>query len=1151
MDALPFGGAEARNESVRVAIRIRPLNDRELGAGASHIWRVEQDGRVIRRTDDAQCSFTFDHVFDESHSTEALYQAIAAPIVNASMQGINGTIFAYGQTSSGKTHTMTGSREAPGVVPYALSDIFQFIADHVDREFLLRVSHLEIYNEVIRDLLNPENTNLKIHESADGNVFVGKLTECNVRSPAEVMTLLLQGQANRQTAATQMNEESSRSHSIFRLAIESRERQREGQTLDEVDGGVQIASLNLVDLAGSERVSSTGSTGLRLKEGGHINKSLLTLGKCIRLLSEGNNNRHIPFRDSKLTRILSSALGGNSSTLIICAVTPASNNFDETISTINFATRAKAVQNSVKKNEVVDEQTLIRRLQKEISMLKSRLRRSDESDDLRAQCDAKTKQLEEVQTQANNLRNLFINANNLDISGLSAYNAPVEHDNTKKSVVRRRRTVDPATFSMPNHSAWGRESFERWKPTPLCAVDEHTELGGARPDSCRNELKSSPDSSLFRESKLDEVRQEADVNQLQHECNTLRHRCSVTDSKLESTTADVRRLTEECDGLRARLLQDRKTAALANAELKQQLERATADATGHTDQISALKCSYETLRHERDGLSAQISDLQSTIQAQLSDISSLKLVAENSTRTHEQEMSRQKYDFEKALQAVNDQAALTVDEVRAELRQQIDDLTSQLNLKASLADANRKLDQLASMSLSKQEQYFRAASERALKQSEKQVEKLQGRIVTLEDSTRQNQKDAIELRAQRGALERQVKTLERQVASRDKELASAKTSQTANATLQKVLKSAEASVSLLQAHCDELKQSNANLLARTSELEQLLSTANGDVERLSAELATLSDDVALKDERIQVLEAKLRDVQSTLDQERVQSEQTTRSLKTELQKTRSDLASVEARLSEVEDRAAEVQHRLVEVNAEAETTARDEASHRKESEERITLLQTENARLQTRVDELANAEIKNQAALREAADRETSTSCELARLRQMLKATETETEGMRKELTAAHDAEHRTGTQSKADKVRIQCITEENEGLRTELSQLKVEHERLREQHDAQLQTLHQSSAMTESLELKVADQAAKIASLSRTNEQLRDDLLKSDDLVSVPASDDRLLALQQQLVEKEGQIQKLRDTMSTKVEKKVSLLMKAFREELNRRENS
>ncbi|RKP26102.1 P-loop containing nucleoside triphosphate hydrolase protein [Syncephalis pseudoplumigaleata] len=266
--------------------------------------------------------------------------------------GWPGTVFTYGQTCSGKTFTMYGvPPKEPGIIPLAVQDIFQKVKEvggaRSDCEFLLKASFLEIYNEVIRDLLDPTRINLKIHETPNREVFVGNLSETPVYSADEVMELLRRGEGRcLAIGETNMNERSSRSHTIFRMV-------GSGVVARQV-AVLTVASSNLVDLAGSERVGFTKAEGLRLKEGGHINKSLLALGSVIARLAEqsGDNRGHVPYRDSKLTRILQNSLGGTAKTSIICTITPAATFVDETISTLKFARRAMAIANKPTVNEV-------------------------------------------------------------------------------------------------------------------------------------------------------------------------------------------------------------------------------------------------------------------------------------------------------------------------------------------------------------------------------------------------------------------------------------------------------------------------------------------------------------------------------------------------------------------------------------------------------------------------------------------------------------------------------------------------------------------------------------------------------------------------------------------------------------------------------
>lgn len=298
-----------------------------------------------------------------------MYEEIAVPIIDSAIQGYNGTIFAYGQTASGKTHTMMGSEDCLGVIPRAIHDIFEKIKKFPDREFLLRVSYMEIYNETITDLLcNTEKMKpIIIREDINRNVYVADLTEEVVYTSEMALKWITKGEKNRHYGITKMNQRSSRSHTIFRMILESREKGEPSNC----EGSIKVSHLNLVDLAGSERAAQTGAEGVRLKEGCNINRSLFILGQVIKKLSDGQVGGFINYRDSKLTRILQNSLGGNAKTRIICTITPVS--FDETLTTLQFASTAKYMKNTPYVNEVSSDEALLKRYRKEIVDLKRQL----------------------------------------------------------------------------------------------------------------------------------------------------------------------------------------------------------------------------------------------------------------------------------------------------------------------------------------------------------------------------------------------------------------------------------------------------------------------------------------------------------------------------------------------------------------------------------------------------------------------------------------------------------------------------------------------------------------------------------------------------------------------------------------------------------
>ncbi|XP_035551391.1 kinesin-like protein KIN-7N isoform X2 [Juglans regia] len=365
-------------EKICVAVRVRPPVSSEPSNGT--YWKVE-DNRIslhkVHGTPISALSYAFDHVFDESCTNARVYELLTKDIIHAAVEGFNGTAFAYGQTSSGKTFTMNGSETDPGIIHRAVKDIFAKIQMISDREFLIRVSYMEIYNEEINDLFAVENQKLQIHESLERGIFVAGLREEIVSNAEQVLKLIDSGEVNRHFGETNMNVRSSRSHTIFRMVIESKAKDTDSVCDHLSTDAIRVAVLNLVDLAGSERIAKTGAGGVRLKEGKHINKSLMVLGNVINKLSDGAKQRgHIPYRDSKLTRILQPALGGNAKTSIICTLAPEEVHIEETKGTLQFASRAKRITNCVQVNEILTDAALLKRQKLEIEELRKKLQGS-------------------------------------------------------------------------------------------------------------------------------------------------------------------------------------------------------------------------------------------------------------------------------------------------------------------------------------------------------------------------------------------------------------------------------------------------------------------------------------------------------------------------------------------------------------------------------------------------------------------------------------------------------------------------------------------------------------------------------------------------------------------------------------------------------
>ncbi|XP_029410063.1 kinesin-like protein KIF3A isoform X1 [Nannospalax galili] len=367
-------------DNVKVVVRCRPLNEREKSMCYRQAVSVdEMRGAItVHKTDSSNeppKTFTFDTVFGPESKQLDVYNLTARPIIDSVLEGYNGTIFAYGQTGTGKTFTMEGVRAVPelrGIIPNSFAHIFGHIAKaEGDTRFLVRVSYLEIYNEEVRDLLGKDQTQrLEVKERPDVGVYIKDLSAYVVNNADDMDRIMTLGHKNRSVGATNMNEHSSRSHAIFTITIECSEKG--------VDGNmhVRMGKLHLVDLAGSERQAKTGATGQRLKEATKINLSLSTLGNVISALVDGKST-HVPYRNSKLTRLLQDSLGGNSKTMMCANIGPADYNYDETISTLRYANRAKNIKNKARINEDPKD-ALLRQFQKEIEELKKKLEEGEE-----------------------------------------------------------------------------------------------------------------------------------------------------------------------------------------------------------------------------------------------------------------------------------------------------------------------------------------------------------------------------------------------------------------------------------------------------------------------------------------------------------------------------------------------------------------------------------------------------------------------------------------------------------------------------------------------------------------------------------------------------------------------------------------------------
>ena len=354
--------------NVNVICRFRPMNELEKTNGNEQVAVFTSPTSLqfnsVREKNHYR--FNFDRIFPPTSTQESIYNFGVKGIINSVLDGYNGTVLAYGQTGSGKTFTMQGDMSNPlnhGIIPRMIDHVFEFIHSQEGSEFMIKVSMIEIYQEKIRDLLDLTRVNLPIREDSIKGIYVDGCSERYVGCPTDVYSALETGSNNRAQAATNMNEHSSRSHSIFILTINQNNKK---------EGFSKVGKLYLVDLAGSEKISKTGATGHTLEEAKIINKSLTTLGRVINNLTDGKS-QHIPYRESKLTRVLQESLGGNSKTCLIITCSPSVYNESETLSTLRFGERAKKIKNKPKINKEVT----VAELQKLVDELKENLKKAN------------------------------------------------------------------------------------------------------------------------------------------------------------------------------------------------------------------------------------------------------------------------------------------------------------------------------------------------------------------------------------------------------------------------------------------------------------------------------------------------------------------------------------------------------------------------------------------------------------------------------------------------------------------------------------------------------------------------------------------------------------------------------------------------------
>ncbi|XP_072570027.1 uncharacterized protein [Paramormyrops kingsleyae] len=943
----------ADESAVKVCVRVRPLIQREQDSTevtdlVPVHWKA--DKQAIHQVDEGCITktFNFDRVFSAVETTKQLYQEIAKPLVVSTVQGYNGTIFAYGQTSSGKTFTMMGSSHMPGVIPLAMEDVFLTIKNCPKKEFLLRVSYMEIYNETVTDLLcdSWKRKPLEIREGNYKNVYVADLTEELVTSADQALAWIRKGEKNRHYGKTKMNQRSSRSHTIFRMILESRERS-DPASGENADGAIIVSHLNLVDLAGAERASQTGAEGARLKEGCNINRSLFTLGQVIKKLSEESQGGFTNYRDSKLTRILQNSLGGNAKTVIICTITPAT--VDETLSTLQFASTAKRMKNDPHVTEVSDDGALLRRYRNEIVDLKRRLeevstvtRTAETEKEVLAQLLQEKDQLQrEQEDRIKNLTNIIVTSTKFV---------------AVKKVPKRRMT-------------WGGKLLRPPLEAQSCA---NSELSFAEPSVKRRkaELQSlgeadeEGDDFDSRWDNLEQLGLDGDMNQ-----------SSITIRSFyegEFSSPCLNELSEKVAGLELQLKTEalEKQVALetkaalesrlAELELKEQEKKASLDVS-LTELEAEVQEKQEALE-TRTALEVRLAELEAEVQEKREAVE---------TRTAlEVRLAELEAEVQEKRETVETRAALEVRlaELEAEVQEKRETVETRAALEVRLAELEAEVQEKRETVETRAALEVRQAELEAEVQEKREAGEtraaLEVRLAELEAEV-QEKRDAVETRA---ALEVRLAELEAEVQEKRDAVET-------RAALEVRLAELEAEVQEKR----ETVETRAALEVRLAELEAEVQENRETVETraaLEVRLAELEAEVQEKRETVETraaLEVRLAELEAEVQEKRETVE--TRAalevrlaeLEAEVQEKRETVetrAALEVRLAELE---AEVQEKreTVETRAAVEVRLAEleaEVQEKREAVETRAAVEVRLAELETEVQEKREA-VETRAAL--------------------------------------------------------------------------------------------------------------------------------------------------------------------------------------------
>ena len=580
-----MSGDPPTRESVKVAVRLRPMSKKEIASKFAKIIRIDQDGAsaFITNPQGSEVQFTYDFAFPDTCTQEEIYENTAAPIVDGVLNGYNGTIFAYGQTGTGKTYTMDGTTEGEnrGIVPRAFEHIFDYMRANGDtHKFSVTMTYVELYNEKVRDLLSKkdDDKSLVIHEDPVKGFYIKGVEIRTVNSIKDLFDFQAEGKKRRVTRATNMNEESSRSHSILSLNVETL------TTLDGMDGShVRSARLNLVDLAGSERVAKTGAEGQGFIEGVSINYALMILGNCISALTSRGHG-HIPYRDSALTKLLRDSLGGNAKTLMIATLGPVDYNFSESMSTLRYAENAKKIKNKPKVN-MDPKDALLMQYQEELKALQAQLKNGTPE----AQAENNEKMIKEMEEKLEKKRKMLAEASHI---------AAEEREQLQKKLEERRRKLEKEKEKQSKFV--GRlQELTKFLVNGSEKLMEKTQQNEADLAAIREKLKKRAEHQAKMEKEIEMKKKKK--QEMLEQCKTIQDKVTMVSEKFKETVGEYKNLKTKVPEVQKTIQEDREQLADQIDSLNKQLEVYTLILENFIPQSEVQRIRSAAIYNEEEG----------------------------------------------------------------------------------------------------------------------------------------------------------------------------------------------------------------------------------------------------------------------------------------------------------------------------------------------------------------------------------------------------------------------------------------------------------------------------------------------------------------------------------------------------------------------